>query len=117
MGIGSGQRENEELRERTRNSQVVLKWTRGYNQLEGHRRKCQMIFICRTHRQYGDDLTVVNGTRVSFGKQVSGVDDLKDGKLIHTLQNIIIGVLWSLDLQFHIKAPVFVTTVVKHQLV
>ena len=30
----------------------------------------------------GDDLTVVNAARVSFGKRVSEFDDLKDGKLI-----------------------------------
>ena len=33
----------------------------------------------------GDDLTVVNAARVSFGKRVSEFDDLKDGKLISYL--------------------------------
>ena len=34
----------------------------------------------------GDDLTVVNAARVSFGKRVSEFDDLKDGKLISRTQ-------------------------------
>ncbi len=66
----------------------------------------------------GDDLTVVNAARVSFGKRVSEFDDLKDGKLISYLAKHN---HWSpfghCSAQFHIKAPVFVARqLVKHQI-
>ena len=66
----------------------------------------------------GDDLTVVNAARVSFGKRVSEFDDLKDGKLISYLAK---HKHWSpfgdCSAQFHIKAPVFVARqLVKHQI-
>lgn len=65
----------------------------------------------------GDDLTVVNAARVSFGKRVSKFDD-KDGKLIRYLAKHN---HWSpfghCSAQFHIKAPVFVARqLVKHQI-
>ena len=66
----------------------------------------------------GDDLTVVNAARVSFGKRVSEFDDLKDGKLISYLAK---HKHWRpfghCSAQFHIKAPVFVARqLVKHQI-
>ena len=64
----------------------------------------------------GDDLTVVNAARVSFGKKKE-VFDLGDKKLINFLarENH-----WSpfghCSMQFHIKAPIFVARqLVKHQ--
>ena len=66
----------------------------------------------------GDDLTVVNAARVSFGKRVSEFDDLKEGKLISYLAK---HKHWRpfghCSAQFHIKAPVFVARqLVKHQI-
>ena len=56
----------------------------------------------------GDDLTVVNAARVSFGKTVSEMSE-KDTKLIRYLAK---HGHWSpfghCSVQFHIKAPVFV---------
>ena len=64
----------------------------------------------------GSDLSVVNAARVSFGKRKGTVDD-KDEKLIKYLAKHN---HWSpfghAQLQFHIKAPVFVARqLVKHQ--
>ena len=66
----------------------------------------------------GDDLTVVNAARVSFGKRVSEFDDLKDGKLISYLaKNNHWSQFGHCSAQFHIKAPVFVARqLVKHQI-
>ena len=64
----------------------------------------------------GDDLTVVNAARVSFGKKKE-VFDLGDKKLIKFLARHD---HWSpfghCSMQFHIKAPIFVARqLVKHQ--
>ena len=64
----------------------------------------------------GDDLTVVNAARVSFGKKKE-VFDLGDKKLIRFLAKHD---HWSpfghCSMQFHIKAPIFVARqLVKHQ--
>ena len=64
----------------------------------------------------GSELSVVNAARVSFGKRKGTVDD-KDEKLIKYLAKHN---HWSpfghAQLQFHIKAPVFVARqLVKHQ--
>ena len=56
-----------------RNSQVVLQSGREVtDQLGGHRRKMSSDFLSvELIDSMGDDLTVVNAARVSFGKRVS----------------------------------------------
>tara|TARA_B100001057_G_scaffold452967_1_gene497376 strand:+ start:1729 stop:2346 length:618 start_codon:yes stop_codon:yes gene_type:complete len=65
----------------------------------------------------GTDLTVVNAARVSFAKEHSEFDGIKDTKLIKYLAEHN---HWSpfghCSMQFHIKAPIFVARqLVKHQ--
>ena len=64
----------------------------------------------------GDDLTVVNAARVSFGKKKTKFDS-KDKRLIKYLAS---HGHWTpfgqVSLQFHIQAPIFVARqLVKHQ--
>ena len=66
----------------------------------------------------GDDTTVVNSARVSFGKKVDQFRENEDEKLINYLAN---NNHWSpfshCFLQFHIKAPIFVARqLAKHQI-
>ena len=66
----------------------------------------------------GDDTTVVNSARVSFGKRVDQFRENEDEKLIKYLAS---NNHWSpfshCFLQFHVKAPIFVARqLAKHQI-
>ena len=66
----------------------------------------------------GDDITVVNAARVSFGKQVPGVELRdKDIKLIYYLaDNNHMSPFGHCFATFHVKAPIFVARqLVKHK--
>jgi len=59
--------------------------------------------------RFGDELTIVNAARVSFGNQKSSFDEEKDGRLLHYLmQHGHTSPFRHVFFRFHIRAPEFV---------